>query len=234
MAENKQNTGEWEHPYMSFDEAFKIAMQIKKMGGVTDTGKLAQALNMKKGGWLAIQIATLRRWNLVEGRGDLKLSDYFQRMTAPRQEGDEGKAKIEVFMKVPLFKNIYEKYRGHGLPEEPYFANALKSDYGLKGRNPTLVANIIKDFISKYIPGYGSNELEIEQTQPKEEHAEQTTTQKETPVNLKLDGEYPIKILTKDGKPFDWDIHTEEDWTLVETALKAIKARWKKQQDEKK
>ena len=47
-------------------------------------------------------------------------------------------------------------------------------------------------------------------------------------ADIELEGEYPIRILTRDGKPFDWDIHTEEDWLLIETALKAIKARWKK------
>lgn len=53
-------------------------------------------------------------------------------------------------------------------------------------------------------------------------------------ADIELEGEYPIRILTRDGKPFDWDIHTEEDWTLVETALKAIKARWEKKQNENK
>lgn len=41
------------------------------------------------------------------------------------------------------------------------------------------------------------------------------------------EGEYPIRILTKEGKPFDWDIHSEEDWKVVEAALEAIKRRWK-------
>ena len=53
-------------------------------------------------------------------------------------------------------------------------------------------------------------------------------------ADINLEGEYPIRIMTKDTKPFDWDIHTEEDWLLIETALKAIKARWEKTQNEKK
>lgn len=48
-------------------------------------------------------------------------------------------------------------------------------------------------------------------------------------ADVELEGEYPIRILTKEGKPFDWDIHTETDWELVEAALKAIKARWTKE-----
>jgi len=48
-------------------------------------------------------------------------------------------------------------------------------------------------------------------------------------ADVELEGEYPIRILTRDGKPFDWDIHTEADWELVEAALKAIKARWTKE-----
>jgi len=48
-------------------------------------------------------------------------------------------------------------------------------------------------------------------------------------ADIDLEGKYPIRILTRDGKPFDWDIHTEDDWELVETALKAIKSRWKQE-----
>ena len=46
-------------------------------------------------------------------------------------------------------------------------------------------------------------------------------------ADIELEGEYPIRILTKEGKPFDWDIHSEEDWKVVEAALEAIKRRWK-------
>jgi len=46
-------------------------------------------------------------------------------------------------------------------------------------------------------------------------------------ADIELEGKYPIRILTRDGKPFDWDIHTEEDWKVVEAALEAIKRRWK-------
>lgn len=46
-------------------------------------------------------------------------------------------------------------------------------------------------------------------------------------ADINLEGEYPIRILTREGKPFDWDIQTEEDWKVVEAALEAIKRRWK-------
>lgn len=52
-------------------------------------------------------------------------------------------------------------------------------------------------------------------------------------ADVELEGKYPIRILTKEGKPFDWDIHNEEDWKVVEVALEAIKRRWKNKKNEK-
>ena len=46
-------------------------------------------------------------------------------------------------------------------------------------------------------------------------------------ADIELDGKYPIRIMSREGKPFDWDIHNEEDWTVVEAALEAMKRRWK-------
>jgi predicted transcriptional regulator len=50
-------------------------------------------------------------------------------------------------------------------------------------------------------------------------------------ADVDIDGEYPIRILAKESKPFDWDIHNEEDWKVVEAALEAIKRRWKNKQN---
>ncbi|MBI2629833.1 hypothetical protein HYW76_01905 [Candidatus Pacearchaeota archaeon] len=86
------------------------------------------------------------------------------------------------------------------------------------------------------ITDFGKQVLSVNQ---KAETMETQTLQQDKPkqifyADIALEGEYPIRILTRDGKPFDWDIHTEQDWVLVEQALKAIKARWEKQQNDSK
>lgn len=67
-------------------------------------------------------------------------------------------------------------------------------------------------------------EISKEKTQ---DNLEKTKPKQIFYADVELEGEYPLRILTKEGKPFDWDIHSEEDWKVVEAALEAIKRRWK-------
>ena len=149
-----------EFPYISFDEAFKLAENMKKLGGVATIRELGSAIGRKKTGWFGLQVASMRRWGLVSGQGKMKLTDVFQRIASPRSPNDDLKAKQEAFMEIPLFKEIFEKYSKHGLPEEPYLSNVLQSDYLLKPRYAVLVSGIIREFISKYFSGYGTNQFE--------------------------------------------------------------------------
>ena len=52
-------------------------------------------------------------------------------------------------------------------------------------------------------------------------------------ADINLEGKYPVRILTREGTPFDWDIQNEEDWKVVEAALEAIKRRWKNDKNDK-
>lgn len=92
--------------------------------------------------------------------------------------------------------------------------------------------------VIKYVKG-NAGRIEITQLglsalshNKSDEETVSQNTPADTPTNIiqdsvELDGKYPIRILTKEGKPFDWDIHSEEDWKVVEAAVEAIKRRWK-------
>lgn len=215
-----------EYPYISFDESLELADKIKAAGGRVDKKQMQEILK-KKGGWLAIQVSSLRRWGLIEGRGESKLTELYKRIRTPEVEGDDSFAKQEAFLNIPLFKTIYEDYKEHGLPQEPYFTNKLKNKYGLSGRNPSLVASIIRDFISKYFPKYGSTTSEL--VVKVDEAKSPKTIDKVS--NLKdeklLEGSFPITILTKDTPPFKWDIKSEADFAVIDAILTSIKERWK-------
>ncbi len=218
--EQTNDTQEQEFPALSFDETFEIATKIKSMGGVVTSRQLCQALNQKPGGWFAMQLSSLRRWGLVEGRGELRLTSLFKRMVAPQKPNDDVDARLDSFLGIPFFKKLYEKYRDHGLPEDPFFTNTLKDTYGLSGRNPALVARIVRDFITKYVPNFGK--ANVERTKIPEANDQSLPVQQ----NEAQEGEFPVKIVSPE-RTFTWDIKNELDWQVVETALKSIKERWK-------
>lgn len=229
------NTEQWDHPALTFDEALGIAEKIKKMGGIATSDQLAKALGIKQGGWYAVQLASVKRWSLLEGRGDLKITDYFRRITSPRSQGDDVRARVEVFLNVPLFKSLYDKYHEDGLPQDPFFTNVLRDDYGLKGRNPSLAATIIRDFVDKYMPGFkidgvliksSTDSLKDAQSHSLAPKHETGTPSHQNTLFTVPDGDFPIRIITKNTKPLDWDIHHEEDWEVVEKYINSLKKRW--------
>ena len=214
----------WEYPYISFDDAFEMAQKVKKMGGVVTPIALAKALDSKQSGWFGLKVASLRRWGLVEGRSDLRLTDYFQRIVSPRSPDDDLKAKKDLFFNIPLFNNLYNKYLEHGLPQEPYFSNVLQSGYSLKGRNPTLVSAIIRDFIEKNFLGYGSGE--IAEQNNKGDVVSVVDNVCKTEVIIDTPEKDFIIIKTAFTEPFKWKITKSTDFKLIRSVIDSIEEEW--------
>lgn len=218
----KQPEKKWEHPYISFDEALEIANKIKDMGKPS-TDALAKALGDSNAGWFRLKIASIRRWGLADGWGDLSVTQHYKDILNEKKPNHASEVKRELFLNIPLFKDIYETYKDNGLPQEPYLTNAIGDKYNLKGRNPNLVANIARDFISKYFPNYGReehNEPEMSSSKPE--------TIKSSIEKLSIhEGDFPIQIITRDNT-FKWDVKEEVDWTVIDSVINSIKERWKK------
>lgn len=223
--DNKTQKKKWDHPYISFDEAMEIANKIKEMGKPT-ADALAKALGDKNAGWFRFKVASVRRWGLADGWGDMGVTQAYKDIVNEKRVNQSQEVKRELFMNIPLFNEIYETYKENGLPQEPYFTNALADKYGLKGRNPNLIANIVRDFITKAIPSYGREEIQ----EPEKKSGSFSGNNTKSPVGAVLSdapGEFPIQILTKE-EHFNWDVKNEVDWNVVDSVINSIKERWKK------
>ncbi|GEM_PF-3833379 len=229
MTETNSDTGMDICPQIPFRDALELCKKIKDMGGRVQPSTLAKTMNKKYGGWFGIQMASLRRWGLVEGRGEMQLTPLYKRIIAPNYEGDDLKAKQEAFLSVPLFKNIYDKYREHGLPKDEYFSNALANEYNLNDRNRSIVSNIVRTFIAENFPRYGEQSIKedtVVQSQISEKKPEgnadpfiPTPNLEGFEVELRITGKYPLKLIIED----------ETDWEVVEKQISAAKEKWKKQ-----
>jgi len=235
MAEENQNEGKWEHPYISFEEAMSMADKIKEMGKPS-VNQFADALKFKNAGFFRLRVASLRRWGLCEGRGELSITQAYKDISSEKRPGHALEVKRELFLNIPLFQNVFTKYKDSGLPQEPYLTNAIKDSYNLSGRNPNLVANIVRGFISEYFPRFGEeNYLATEGKHEKtEKHKGKQSDQGAQPSSAPslLKGNFPILIVTKDDK-FQWDVKSEVDWNVVDSVINSIKERWKGNKDEK-
>ncbi len=104
-------------PYMDLKSASELVDAIHSHVGLgeCDTDQLAAWTNQSvKSSSFRLQISTARMFGVIEGSSGKHKLNELGRMIVDPSQAREGKAKA--FLNVPLYKAVYEKYRGGVLP----------------------------------------------------------------------------------------------------------------------
>lgn len=138
-ADTKTNTDEAEQgrqrstigfPYMDLNSAIELVNAIHSnvgLGECTDDQLAAWTDQSVKSSSFRLQIATARMFGVIDGSSSgHRLTEIGRLIVDPSQSRD-GKARA--FLMVPLYKAVFEKYRGGVLPPTA----ALERDMGLLG-----------------------------------------------------------------------------------------------------
>ena len=106
--------GTYSYPDIRFSDAVEIAGRIlSKFRGTVSVKGLAWELGMaENSGTLFAKIATLRDFGLVEGRGELRVSDLCRRILHPVNPEEGREARIQAFQRVDLLRTLYERFEG--------------------------------------------------------------------------------------------------------------------------
>lgn len=103
-------------PYGDLDDAVSFAKAIHQIGGQSCLAEqLAAYLDVAAtGGAFRARMAHPRIFGLVEyDKSIFRLTSLGMRVIDPEQEAS---AKVEAFLNVPLYKAIYDRYKGYPLP----------------------------------------------------------------------------------------------------------------------
>jgi hypothetical protein len=105
-------------PYLDLNAAVEVAKALYGRRGISSCAldELAAALNQTtSSGNFRLKTSTARTFGLIDkdGQSAFKLSELGCRLISPDGETD---AKADAFLQVPLYNQIYEKYRGKLLP----------------------------------------------------------------------------------------------------------------------
>lgn len=104
--------GTYSYPDIRFADAVEIAGRVltKFKGSVTVKG-LAWELGMaENSGTLFAKIAALRDFGLVEGRGELRVSDLARKILHPANPEERREASIQALHRVELLRILYDKF----------------------------------------------------------------------------------------------------------------------------
>jgi hypothetical protein len=104
-------------PYGDLEDAVEIAKGVFEVGGRTaGQDQLAAYLghDSTRSGAFRTKLSTARTFGLVEvEKQQVELTALGRRIT---DASTEKAARVEAFMQVPLYKQLYEEHRGHRLP----------------------------------------------------------------------------------------------------------------------
>lgn len=106
--------GTYSYPDIRFGDAVEIAGRIltKFRGAVTVKG-LSWELGMaENSGTLFAKTAALRDFGLVEGRGELRVSDLGRKILHPATPEEGHHSRIQAFQRVDLLRTLYERFDG--------------------------------------------------------------------------------------------------------------------------
>lgn len=105
-----------EFPYGDLEDAVTVAKAVHSIGGQSCTvDQLAAYLKQSAGsGAFRLRLSFPRIFGLTEmERGTIRLTELGLKIVDPSQEQ---RARVDAFLKVPLYKAIYDKYKGYTLP----------------------------------------------------------------------------------------------------------------------
>lgn len=103
-------------PYSDLDDAVRAAKGVYEVGGEScDRDQLAAKLGLAAtGGAFQTRVLGARTFGVLETyRGTLRLTELGSRLCDPQQERE---ARVRAFLHVPLYSEIYQKFRGRVLP----------------------------------------------------------------------------------------------------------------------
>lgn len=116
-----------EFPYTDLDAALELVRAVHSVGGTAcDSTQLAAQINMEsKGGGFRQRITGAQCFDLInyERGGRVVLTELGRR--AVDSQNDRS-VRRDAFLKVPLYKKVFDEYKGSPLPPPPALARIIK------------------------------------------------------------------------------------------------------------
>lgn len=115
-AEQRRERSTIQFPYGDLEDAEEIASAIHKNAGDKCTVEqlAAYVRQSATSGTFRLRLSTASTFGLTENqRGEVALTELGRRILDPAQQK---RARVDAFMRVPLYKAIYDKYNGYMLP----------------------------------------------------------------------------------------------------------------------
>lgn len=123
-------------PYRDLDVAISVAQAMIGAGGVAlTTDQLAGVLGLQAGsGNFVVKVATARIFGLIANVGGKYELTNRGFSIVDSDDKRQRQAKAEAFLNVPLYRRVYDEFRGKQLPPRPHGLEQAFVKFGVSGK----------------------------------------------------------------------------------------------------
>jgi hypothetical protein len=135
-------------PAYDFGFARQIAERVERDGaGTLSEETLAIALNLSvKSSGFQLKTLTARQFGLLEKQGNiLTTTDLAKAIFKPTSEAEKANALAQSFMKIPLFREVANRFKGRPLPPSQDFRNFIERELGIDSKRVADAERVLKD-----------------------------------------------------------------------------------------
>jgi hypothetical protein len=126
-------------PYFDLSDSIDVARVVRDHGGRVNREQLAGLLKYAgtTSGTFKTRVSAAKAFGLIdqpEPNSDLvAITSRGTAIVAPVSDAEAMKAKIDAFMAIPLFKLMYDEYKGRELPADVGLANLFENTHKMLG-----------------------------------------------------------------------------------------------------
>jgi hypothetical protein len=123
-------------PPITLEKSLAIAQKIKELNGGNpwSVKEVSKAIEIGDTGKLYRYCASSRDYGITLGSTNTKeisITEFGKEIVYADNQEIELKKKVEAFLKIELFKNVLDFYKGSNLPEMKYLSNTLENKFNL-------------------------------------------------------------------------------------------------------
>lgn len=132
------------YPYYNMEDSVEVARLVHERGGGScSRDQLASFLKYSgtNNGTFLTRVSAAKMFGFISSeQGSVSVTERGRNIFAPVMPDDKVKSKIEAFFSVPLFKIVYEHFKGKMLPPQVGLKNLIENQFRIvKARvTPTL------------------------------------------------------------------------------------------------
>lgn len=144
------------YPRHTVEQALRIPEAILKQNAgnpTTPDDAVKYAGGTKATGRWVVEISSAKKYGFLNADGqELVLEDRARRALAPQEEGDRRNALRAAVLSAPDLSDVYNHYRGGGLPDTQFMINALTDRFKIPAEN-------VDEFLEIFLESLRSAEL---------------------------------------------------------------------------